>query len=300
MKIAAGQFTCVPADVAANVRQMTVLAGQARAQGAELVVFPELALTGYELETVLADPGLWATADDPRLDMLRDSGIATVVNCAAATGGPRPAIETLVFGADGELLTSYRKQHLFEHEQAVFTAGHHDGRFDFNGVRFALATCYDNHFPDLTARGSADGCQVHLASSLYGTGSGVDELTAIYPRIAKDSNMHVVLANHVGPAGAWTGCGRSSVWAPDGTLSRKATQPRPCSSRPTSDEAGLLTHETSSAWLFTLEVYDTPLKRAAVTPSKLPEPPIGPARQGAAGGPTSVARLAGTAADGRS
>ncbi|MFZ3566509.1 carbon-nitrogen hydrolase family protein [Streptomyces sp. BH097] len=218
MKIAAGQFTCVAADVAANVRQMTALAGRARAQGAELVVFPELALTGYELDTVLADPGLWVRPEDPRLDALRGSGTATVVNCLAATDGARPAIETLVFGADGELLTTYRKQHLFEHEQAVFTAGQRDGRFEFGGIRFALATCFDNHFPELTARGAADGCQVHLASSLYGTGGGVEELAAIYPGIAKDSHMHVVLANHVGPAGPWTGCGRSSVWAPGGDL----------------------------------------------------------------------------------
>ncbi|MFI5689439.1 hypothetical protein [Streptomyces sp. NPDC051636] len=57
---------------------------------------------------------------------------------------------------------------------------------------------------------------------------------------------------------------------------------------------------TVPAWLFTLESYDTPLKRVAVTPSKLPRPPIGQARQGAAGGLRSVARLAGMAADGRS
>ncbi|GHE97073.1 hypothetical protein GCM10018772_21560 [Streptomyces fumanus] len=57
---------------------------------------------------------------------------------------------------------------------------------------------------------------------------------------------------------------------------------------------------TVPAWLFTLEHYDTPLKRVAVTPSKLPEPPIGRARQGAAGGLRSIPRLTGTAADGRS
>ncbi|MGW3338628.1 hypothetical protein ACWDCL_14280 [Streptomyces sp. NPDC001009] len=54
------------------------------------------------------------------------------------------------------------------------------------------------------------------------------------------------------------------------------------------------------AWLFRLEGYDTPLKRVAVTPSKRPKPPIGPARQGTDGGLRSVARLVGTAADGRS
>lgn len=57
---------------------------------------------------------------------------------------------------------------------------------------------------------------------------------------------------------------------------------------------------TVPAWLFTLEGYDTPLKRAAVTPSKLPNSPIGHAQQGSAGGLQRVARLAGTAADGRS
>lgn len=57
---------------------------------------------------------------------------------------------------------------------------------------------------------------------------------------------------------------------------------------------------TVPAWLFTLESYDTPLKRVAVTPSELPEPPIGQARQGDSGGLRSITRLAGTAADGRS
>ncbi|KOT35335.1 lipoprotein [Streptomyces caelestis] len=57
---------------------------------------------------------------------------------------------------------------------------------------------------------------------------------------------------------------------------------------------------TVPAWLFTLEGYDAPLKRVAVTPSKLPKPPVEAARQGSAGGLRRVARLAGTAMDGQS
>ncbi|MFD3588129.1 hypothetical protein [Streptomyces sp. NPDC058683] len=57
---------------------------------------------------------------------------------------------------------------------------------------------------------------------------------------------------------------------------------------------------TVPAWLFTLEGYDTPLKRVAVTPSKLPQSPIAQARQGSAGGLRSVPGFAGTATDGRS
>lgn len=227
MKIATAQFTCVPADIPANVRQMAALTDEARVLGAELVVFPELAVTGYELDALSARRDLWVQADDPRLDAVRASGVATVVNCAAATDEEQPAIETLVFGPDGELITTYRKQHLFEHEQDVFIAGQHDGRFELGGLRLALATCFDNHFCELVSRGAADGCQVHLASSLYGTGGGVKELAAVYPGIAKDFDLHVVVANHVGPSGAWTGCGRSALWAAGGDLLAQADADTP-------------------------------------------------------------------------
>ncbi|MFG2943552.1 hypothetical protein [Streptomyces sp. NPDC048282] len=57
---------------------------------------------------------------------------------------------------------------------------------------------------------------------------------------------------------------------------------------------------TVPAWLFTLKGYDTPLKRVAVTPSKLPQSPIAQARQGSADGLRSVPGLARTTTDGRS
>lgn len=222
VKIAAAQLTCVPADVEANARQIATLARDAREQGAELVVFPELALTGYELEAISARPDLLVGADDPRLDVIRETGVATVVNCAAPGDGARPVIETLVFGPDGESITGYRKRHLYENERDLFEAGEADGRFELGGLRFALATCFDNHFGDLVARGAADGCRVHLSSPLYGTGGGVKELATLYPGIAEEYGTHVVVANHVGPAGPWTGCGNAAIWAPGGVLRAQA------------------------------------------------------------------------------
>ncbi|MBW5484105.1 carbon-nitrogen hydrolase family protein [Streptomyces bambusae] len=227
MKIAAAQMTCVPADIPANVARAASLAERARQEGAELVVFPELALTGYELDTLAGDPGLWTDADDPRLDPIRSSGIATVVNVALRTAGPRPLIASLVFDAAGAPLTAYAKQHLYGQEADHFGAGGEDGRFELGGLRFCLAVCYDNHFPDLAGRGAADGCRVHLASSLHGTGGGMRERATTYPGIARDHGMYVVLANHVGPAGPWTGCGGAAVWAPGGALLAEADDRTP-------------------------------------------------------------------------
>jgi predicted amidohydrolase len=227
MRIAAAQLTCLPGDVPGNVRRITALAAAARAEGAALLVLPELALTGYVPDALAADPALWTAPDDPRLDPLRSVGIATVVGGALPTGGPRPALGTLVHGPDGALLTVYRKQHLHRQERAVFAAGDADGRFALDGVRFALATCFDNHHPALVARGAADGCRVHLASSLYGTGGGIAERAALYPEIARTTGLFTVLANHVGPAGPWTGCGGAAVWGPDGALLAEADDRTP-------------------------------------------------------------------------
>ncbi|MFG3000314.1 carbon-nitrogen hydrolase family protein [Streptomyces sp. NPDC048340] len=229
MKIAVAQMNCVPADQAANAAQAAGLARQAREQGAGLVVFPELTLTGYELEAIAADPGLWlAGAEDPRLDAIRGAGIATAVNVALRSPDPRrPLIATLVHDADGAHVTTYTKRHLYQQEQGVFAAGEHPGRFELGGIRFSLGICYDNHFPEVPGAGAAAGCRVHLASSLYGTGDGIRERAAVHPGIARDHGMYVALANHVGPAGPWTGCGGAAVWAPGGALLAEADDRTP-------------------------------------------------------------------------
>ncbi|OEJ96412.1 carbon-nitrogen hydrolase family protein [Streptomyces thermolilacinus] len=227
MIVAAGQFSAVPGDVGANAGTMAAMVRAA--DGARVVVFAELTLTGYELDLIAADPGLWVTADDARLDPLREAcraaGAAAVVNGPAPgrePGGRRPYLTSYVIGPDGSTLARYDKQHLFEGESRVFEAGAADGRFTLDGRRFALATCFDNHFPELGERAAADGCAVYLASSLYGTGDGARERATVYPAIARRSGLPVVLANHVGAAGPWTGCGRSAVWGPDGVLLAEA------------------------------------------------------------------------------
>ncbi|AYF73665.1 carbon-nitrogen hydrolase family protein [Nocardia yunnanensis] len=223
MRVAAAQFTCVPKDVQANLGRMVRLAEQAGDDSAELIVFPELAVTGYELAATAADESLWLRPDDPRLDRLRTTGIATVVNCAAsALDGHRPVIATYVYDAGGALLTTYHKQHLFENEQEFFSPADKDGRFELQGLRFSLATCFDNHSPDLIARIADDDCDVHLASALYGTGAGIAERASLYPAIAQRANVYVALANHVGPAGPVTACGRAALRSPDGTLLTEA------------------------------------------------------------------------------
>lgn len=227
VRVAAAQFECARRDVNANVRLIAALAAEAREAGSAVMVCPELALTGYEPGLIGADRALWTEAEDVRLDPLRTTGIAIVVNGAAAGPGGRPQIVSTVYAPDGTVAAVYAKEHLYENEQEVFEPGNGGGRFWLDGVGYSLGTCFDNHFPEVPARNAARGCQVHLASSLYGTGGGREERSALHPAIAKATGMYVVLANHVGPAGPWTGCGGSAAWAPDGAVVVEADESGP-------------------------------------------------------------------------
>ncbi|MCX5201393.1 carbon-nitrogen hydrolase family protein [Streptomyces sp. NBC_00237] len=227
MRIATAQFSARPGDITANVATMAAFVREAAASDARLTVFAELTVTGYELELLTASPGLWMSGpDDPRLTPVRaacrETGTAAVVNCASAG-----RLMTFVYGPEGSPLTTYAKRHLFEGERKLFEAGSAPGRFTLDGTRIALATCYDNHFPALAAEAVADGCGLWLASSLYGVGGGEEERSTLYPALARDFGLPVVLANHAGPAGPWTGCGRSAVWGAGGGLLAEAPAERP-------------------------------------------------------------------------
>lgn len=218
MIVAAAQFTSVPGDIDANAHTMSGLVRAAAGQRARVVVFSELALTGYGLGLIAEDPGLWVADDDPRLAPLHEACRATrtaaVVNCAARTDGARPTIASLVIGPDGELLTRYDKQHVYGDEKDLFTTGTTDGRFTLDGVRFALAICYDNRFPELAERARADHCQVYVASSELDTEN--DSFEAVYPVRARDNGLYVVLANSVGFSDVGECRGGSALWGPDG------------------------------------------------------------------------------------
>ncbi|MCA6091580.1 carbon-nitrogen hydrolase family protein [Streptomyces sp. SCA3-4] len=233
MIIAAAQFTARPLDVDANVARMAGFVAEAGGRGAALVVFGELAVTGYELDAVAADPGrLTMAPEDPRLAPVRDAcraaGVAAVVNCAGRTA-QGPTISSFVYGPDGALLTRYDKVHVTDGERAAgFVAGTRDGRFTLDGTAFGLAICFDAHFPDLAARAAADGCRVLVASSLYGRGPGQAERREIFPALAKDNGLHVLLANHVGAAGPYDACGLSAVWGPEGTPVAEGAEREEC------------------------------------------------------------------------
>ncbi|MFB7337918.1 carbon-nitrogen hydrolase family protein [Streptomyces adustus] len=225
LTVAAGQAACAGLDVAADVAAAADLVRRAADQGADLLVLPELFLTGYELPGIVADPATYTLSPaDARLDPLatacaetRTAVVAGAPTCDPDTGELR--ISAMVLGRDGRFAAQYDKQHVTPSERAAgFGAGTRGCTIAVDGWRLGLGICWDSGFPEHARAAALDGCHAYLVGAMFGRGSGERQRATVFPARALDNTTYVLLANHSGPSGPYHGCGGSAIWNPDGTL----------------------------------------------------------------------------------
>jgi len=145
LTIALAQSAFKVGDIAANTQQMMSLAEQAREQGAGLIVFPELALTGYPPEDLLLRPSLAVRVEQALQHLQSVEGIVMVVGYPDQQNGQ--CFNAAAVIANGKIRGTYHKQNLPNYgvfdEQRYFTAGHRPVMFDFAGQRIGLLICED-------------------------------------------------------------------------------------------------------------------------------------------------------------
>jgi predicted amidohydrolase len=211
---AIAQTVVVKGDIAANAARHAVLAETAARHGAWLVLFPELALTGYEPSLAAA---LALDAADRRLDPLREAAMR--LGIVIVTGAPwkaagLPHIAALSFLPDG-MLQVYTKQHLHPGEDATFAAGAGGADVSSNGVRFALAVCADITQAEHPAAAARRGADLYAASMLISENGHAHDAGLLRGH-AREHRMPVAMANHGGPSGGWACAGRSALWDENG------------------------------------------------------------------------------------
>lgn len=217
LAIATAQPLCTAHDVAANA---AAHADTVRAAGARVVVFPELSLTGYELET----PAI--TTEDPRLEPLvaacAQTGTLALVGAPIGDPtGPTHIAMVAVHGAGARV--AYRKMWLGTTESARFTPGNAPAVLEVDGWRLGLAICRDTGILQHAADTAAQGIDVYVA----GTAELADEAARQDDRargIALAHHVWVTVASFAGPTGGGYEhtAGRSAIWAPGGALIAQA------------------------------------------------------------------------------
>jgi deaminated glutathione amidase len=157
-RVALGQFNATT-DKEANLQRMRALHAEAAAAGADLVVFPEVAMF-TTVDTAVDVAPFAEPLDGPFVTRLQEAAaharaaIVAGMYESAPSGAGKVYNTAVAIGTDGALLGAYRKIHMFD--AFGFRESDHDqpgdGRlllFTLSGVRFGVTICYDLRFPEL-------------------------------------------------------------------------------------------------------------------------------------------------------
>ena len=216
MNICAAQIHPAKGEIAENIGRHKRLIDLALQNGAELIVFPELSITGYEPD-LAAD--LVTDPSDPRLDVFQAISDSTGAVLAAGlpTGSPDGIrISMVIFQPDHPRLT-YSKQHLHEDELPYFVRGEGQVFLTCNDHILAPAICYESLLPEHAEAAGRKGADVYLAAVAKPV-KGVEKAYRHYPQIARKYGMTVLMSNCIGPCDNFTAAGGSAIWLPDGSL----------------------------------------------------------------------------------
>ncbi len=149
---AIAQTNCRLMDVEANLGIIEKWLGKAAQQGVELVVFPELTLSGYYLAdwALMTAQVIQEQALERLCLMARRHHTAMVMGLPLVTEDNAAAYDSVVMiDNDGKLLGNYHKTHLFAFEREMFRAGSSILCFEWQGIKIGFCICYDVEFPEL-------------------------------------------------------------------------------------------------------------------------------------------------------
>ena len=228
LRIAMAQIDAVVGDIDGNAARIADSIARAREAGAQLVVLPELALTGYPPEDLLLKTHFLDAAAGALRELAAGvSGIVALVGFPERAGDVYNAAAVL---ADGELAAVYRKVYLPNYgvfdEQRYFQSGPGPALIEVNGVPVGLTICEDLWTPGPPATTEAlAGAQVivNLSSSPYHAGKPLERERMLVQR-ARDNLAAIVLCNMVGGQDELVFDGHSVAIDENGTVLARAPQ----------------------------------------------------------------------------
>lgn len=230
LKAAIAQVDSRVGDVQHNVRHHLQFAEKARRSGANLVVFPELSLTGYSLKDLT-----WEVALDPEIDpvlapLLKKSKEISIVVGLVESGRNHGLYNAAIFLEDGRLKHLHRKVYpptygMFE-EGRYFSAGKEVRAFDSKHGRFGMIICEDLWHISLPYLLALDGAETIFCLTASPTRLSGEQKELALARVnheqhrayARLLSVYLLWSNRVGFEDGVNFWGGSTITSPDGEI----------------------------------------------------------------------------------
>ncbi len=239
MRVAVAQIKPAKGSIEKNLVKHVKWIKQAIQNNADLIVFPELSLTGYEPNLA---KNLATNQDDKRLEEIQQlsdrNGI--IIGLGLPTKYQSDIfVSMIIFQPDKKPIT-YSKQYLYPTEEPIFKAGKNPLVLNFETEVVAPAICYETTNKVHCEFAKQNNATIYVASVLSST-NGINAELNNLSDIAKKNNFITFMANFVGESGGYPCAGKSSVWNKKGELIGQLGE----------KEEGLLMFDTKSKEIIT-------------------------------------------------
>jgi len=227
LRILVAQLNLLVGDVDGNRDQVIAAANAARdGQKADLLVFPELTLTGYPPEDLLLRPELTERIQAALARIAAETrGIALILGYPKAALGGLFNVAGLV--SDGQVSAEYAKQLLPNYgvfdEKRYFQPGNGPGILEFKGIRIALTVCEDIWEEGPTRQAAVAGAEllININASPYHLDKAPEREALVQLR-AQEHGIPIIYANLVGGQDELVFDGGSFVVDAAGNLTHRA------------------------------------------------------------------------------
>ncbi len=235
LSICTAQLNFVVGDMPGNAQKIIAAAHEAHAQGARLLLTPELAICGYAAEDLFLRPAFLAACDDAVKTVARETaglnGLAIVLGHPQKLAAGDPAFSPCQNAASvlrhGQIEQTYAKRELPNYqvfdERRYFVSGQSPCVFEVQGVRVGVLICEDAWFPEPARAAASAGAQLLavINASPFHLGKSAEREQTMRERVA-ETGLPLVYAHLVGGQDEVVFEGRSFALNADGSVAGRA------------------------------------------------------------------------------
>jgi N-carbamoylputrescine amidase len=202
VRIAAVIFNSAVGQVGLNLDRMAPWIKKAKNEGADLICFPELNVTGYSTDPVIKDSAEPIPGPISRqLEQMAQADHIVILAGMAEKDDNGCIFASHLVATPKGIAGIYRKLHIAPPERAVFSPGNQVPVFNLAGANLGIQLCYDTHFPGLTTRMAVDGADIILMPHASPRGTPQEKSNSWMRHLtarAFDNGVFIVACNQVG------------------------------------------------------------------------------------------------------
>jgi len=227
MKISLAQIDIESGNVTKNIQTMLSYVEKAKKDENDLVIFPEMSDTGYDMEVILKKATTWKVGVVPALCEAAKLHNINIIAGVSEKDKADVFNAVVVINREGEITGNYRKTHLITAEPMLehkfLKPGNKLGIVKVDGHKIGIITCYEIRFPEISRALALSGIELLVIPAAWPL-VRLPHWNTLIPARAIENQIYVAATSRIGNDTGLQFSGSSMIISPYGNTLASATQ----------------------------------------------------------------------------